>query len=82
MLGKRCRMELIERDEKPYVKQLKSGKLKLFVRPGASVEAKEKMLNDWYRVQLKNVIPELLNKWEKYLALEPIGSVYTGLVLK
>ena len=64
VFGKRCRMELIERDEKPYVKQLKSGKLKLFVRPGASVEAKEKVLNDWYREQLKNVIPELLEVWQ------------------
>lgn len=62
--GKRCRLELIECDDKPAVKLLKSGKLKLFVRPGASVDSKEKLLNAWYREELKKVIPELLEKWQ------------------
>ena len=43
---------------------MKSGKLKLFVRPGASVENREKMLNAWCRDELKKVIPELLDKWQ------------------
>jgi predicted metal-dependent hydrolase len=62
--GKRCRLELIERDGKPEIKLLKSGKLKLFVRPDASVESKEKLLNAWYRAEIKKVIPELLCKWQ------------------
>lgn len=64
LFGKRCRLELIEKDAKPEVKLLKSGKLKLFVRPGASLESKEKQLNAWYREQLKIAIPELLDKWQ------------------
>ncbi len=62
--GKRCRLELIERNSAPEIKLLKSGKLKLFVRPEASVESKEKVLNAWYREELKKVIPELLDKWQ------------------
>ncbi len=62
--GKRFRLELIERDARPEVRLLKSGKLKLFVRPGTSEEGKEKLLNGWYREQLKSVIPELLDKWQ------------------
>lgn len=62
--GKRCRLELIGRNGAPEIKLLKSGKLKLFVRPEASVESKEKVLNDWYRKELKKVIPELLDKWQ------------------
>lgn len=64
IFGKRYRLELIERDGKPEIKLLKSGKLKLFVRPGASIENREKMLNAWYRNELKKVVPELLNKWQ------------------
>ncbi len=63
-LGERYRLELIERDDKPEVKLLKSGTLKQFVRPGASVESKEKLLNEWYRQEIKKVVPELLDKWQ------------------
>ncbi len=64
VFGKRYRLELIERDRKPEVQMLKSGRLKLFVRPEATVESKEKILNTWYRDELKKVIPELLKKWQ------------------
>ena len=63
-LGKRYRFELIERNEKPSIKLLKSGRLKMFVRPNTSVEAKERLLTAWYRQQLKSLIPELLEKWQ------------------
>lgn len=64
VFGKRCRLELIERDGKPAVQQLQSGKLKLFVRPNTSIEIKEKILNAWYREQLKSVIPVMLERWQ------------------
>ena len=62
--GRRCRLELIEQNAKPEVKLLNSGKLKMFVRPGASVDSKEKLLSSWYREEMRRVIPELLNKWQ------------------
>ncbi len=63
-LGKRYRLELIECTGKPGIKPLKSGKLKMLVRPGTSIESKEKLLNSWYREELKKIIPELLEKWQ------------------
>ncbi|MFT6914780.1 MAG: putative metal-dependent hydrolase [Motiliproteus sp.] len=68
--GKKCRLELIERDAKPEIKLLKSGRLKLFVRPGTSVESKDKLLSAWYREQLKRAIPELLDKWQPVVGKE------------
>lgn len=62
--GRRCRLELIEQNAKPEVRLLKSGKLKLFVRPGTTVESKERLLNGWYREEMRRVIPELLSKWQ------------------
>ncbi len=63
-LGKRYRLEVIEREGKSEVRHLKSGKLKLFVKPDASVTAKEKLITEWYRGQLKETIPNLLEKWQ------------------
>jgi predicted metal-dependent hydrolase len=62
--GKRCRLELIERVGKQEFLLLKSGKLKMFVKPNATVEIKVKLLNEWYRTELKKHIPALLDKWQ------------------
>jgi len=63
-LGRRYRLELIERVGKAEVTTFKSGKLKMVVKPGTSIERKEKLLNAWYREELKKIIPELLSKWQ------------------
>ena len=69
-LGRRCRLEVIERTGKAEIQLLKSGRLKMFVRPGASGEVKEKLLNDWYRQALKQRVPELLSKWQPIVGKE------------
>ncbi len=63
-LGKRYRLEVIERRGKHEIKRLQSGKLKMFVQPGTTTNNREKLLNGWYRQQLNTAIPELLNKWQ------------------
>ena len=62
--GKRCRLELIERIGKNEIVLLKSGKLKMFVKPKTSIEIKEKLLDGWYRAELKKQIPKLIYKWQ------------------
>lgn len=62
--GRRYRLEVIEDTKKPSIKLLKSGKLKMFVKSNASVQNKENLLNDWYRTELKKVVPSLLEKWQ------------------
>lgn len=62
--GKAYRLELVEQVGKPEVQLLKSGKLKLFVRHGSTVEQKDKLLQEWYREQLNVLIAELLKKWQ------------------
>ncbi len=62
--GKRYRLELIERVGKHEIKLLQSAKIKMFVNPGTAVTNKEKLLNEWYRKQLKDRIPELVDKWQ------------------
>lgn len=63
-LGKRYRLELVEHEGRSEIKLLQSGKLKMFVKPDASIESKEKLLHAWYRAELKKCIVGLLDKWQ------------------
>src|SRR5690554_2602256 len=45
--------------------QMLDGTLILFVRDGHTREKRERLLNQWYRDQLKVLIPEYIEKWEK-----------------
>lgn len=69
-LGRRCRLDVIERAGKAEIQLLKSGRLKMFVRPDANVEAKERLLNDWYRQALKKRVAELLDAWQPLVGKE------------
>ena len=62
--GKMYRLEVVEHTGKNTVKADRSGKLKLFVKENTTTEQKEKLLNSWYREQIKASIPELLDKWQ------------------
>ena len=63
-LGRRYRLQLIERVGKHEIKLLKSGRLKMFVNPSTSVINKEILLYAWYREELKKLVPSLLEKWQ------------------
>lgn len=39
----------------------------LYVKPGSDQEQRQKVLNSWYRQQLKLQIPPLIDKWEKVI---------------
>lgn len=62
--GKRYRLMLIERVGRHEIVLLNSGKLTMFVKPNTSVANKEKLLDEWYRAELKNRMPELIAKWQ------------------
>lgn len=42
----------------------------MFVKPGFTMEKKADLLKEWYRMQLKTVLAELLPKWEKILGVQ------------
>lgn len=44
--------------------------IELHVRPGAGIEARRKVLMNWYRQHLKTAIPPILEKWQKRLGIE------------
>lgn len=72
--GKRYLLKLIEKDAAPSV-ELKHRKMVLQLRPAASIEKKQGVLDAWYREQLKAAVPPLVAKWEKALDVK-VGRVF------
>jgi len=62
VFGKRCVLRIIEDDASPLV-ELKHGKLILRVRPGTSEEARQTIVDEWYRRQVKETISPMIARW-------------------
>jgi len=67
-MGERYLLTVIERNTKPIV-ILKHTSIELQVRPNASKNKRKEIMDDWYRDEMKKVIPELLAKWEKKIGV-------------
>jgi predicted metal-dependent hydrolase len=65
-LGKRYLLTISEIAAKPQV-ILKHSIIEMQIRPDTSTEKREALLNDWYRQKLKEIIPPIVQKWEKTL---------------
>lgn len=72
--GKRYLLKLVEKDAAPSV-ELKHSNMLLQLRPAASHEKKQEVLDAWYREQLKVAVPALVAKWEKALGVKA-GKVF------
>jgi len=73
--GKAYRLEVIERMGSAKVEVCKSGQMKMFIKPELCIEQKEKILNEWYRSELKKVVPELLGKWSNRVGKEASWNI-------
>ena len=62
--GRRYRLDVTEGDGRPGVRLLNNKTIGLDVRPGTDRDAREAVMERWYRGQLRNQIPALLEKWE------------------
>lgn len=62
--GKRYLLNVIEHDGPPGV-ILKKNTIDMYVRRGTTTEKRRVIMNEWYRREIKKVIPDLLEKWEK-----------------
>jgi len=65
--GRRYLMKIIEKDEPPKVILRTRTYIELYVRPNTSLEKRQEVVTEWYRVELKKLIPGIIEKWEKSL---------------
>ena len=66
-LGNRYRLNVITTNKKPKVEIRRKTHIDLYVKPDMSREQREKILEDFYRAELRKHIPLLLEKWKKII---------------
>ena len=68
-LGKRYLLKIIEKEAKPKVVLTRS-KIELHLRPNTSSEKRKEIIEEWYREELKNTIPQMIEKWEMSIGVK------------
>jgi hypothetical protein len=67
--GKRYLLQVVEKNEPPRI-ALSAQRLTLTVRPATTMERRQEIIDEWYRIQLRNVAGELVAKWEPILGVK------------
>ena len=68
-LGRRYRRRVIEHDGPAGVVLRSQTRLELHVRPDTDAGKRERILHHWYRRQIKQLIPPLIEKWQAVLGV-------------
>ena len=68
-LGRRYRLRVIKRDAAAGVVLRNTSMLELHVRPETDAGQRNRILQQWYRQQLKELIPPLIEKWQAVLGV-------------
>lgn len=63
-LGSRYMLKLTEQEAAPAI-SIKHKTIEMRVRPGTDVEKRRMLMDEWYRARLKEMLPEMIAKWEK-----------------
>lgn len=69
-LGRRYRLRVHEQNAPARIEIRGLASLDLLVRPDTNSEQREALLLRWYREQLRELIPPLLNKWQAVLGVQ------------
>lgn len=69
-LGRRYLLRVIQEEKPAYIVIKNKTYLELHVRPGTSKESRASYMEEWYREELKALIPPLLAKWEKKIGVK------------
>jgi len=68
-LGRKYLLDVIKTEGKQEIRIVNNKKLQMKVKPETSREKRYKLLQDWYRKQLKELLPDFVNKWEKKIGV-------------
>lgn len=68
--GNRYLLEVIYQDCLPKVEIRSNTKIELYVRPSSDTEHRGRVMQAWYRRQLKETILPLITKWEEIMGVK------------
>jgi len=74
-LGKRYLLRVIESNQSARVEVKAKSYIVIHTKPGSSKAQRQRLLNEWYRTELKKLIPELLSQWERKIGVEVSGWI-------
>ena len=69
-LGQRYLLNVIEQNSTPKVVIKNKSKIDVYVRPNTATDKKQAVINEWYRAELKKLIPPIIAKFEKDLGVK------------
>lgn len=72
--GKRYLLKVVEKEAAPAV-ELGHNSLLLQVRPGCDAARRQEILDAWYREQIRQAVPGLLEKWQPLIGVQA-GKVF------
>ena len=70
-LGQRYRLHVVHDHGPAKVIVRNKSTIELYVRRDSNAEQRERVMQRWYREQLKELIPPILEKWERKLGVHP-----------
>lgn len=68
--GRRYRLRVTEQNGPNRVEANGNSELTMRVRPGTDIDKREKLLNDWYRQYMKELLPDLISDWQPVLGVQ------------
>ncbi len=48
---------------------LKENEIELYIKPNTTIEKRQRILDEWYRLELKSVVPDIIKKWENKIGV-------------
>src|SRR3989338_10242326 len=69
--GKRYLLNVVYINPSPRIEIKRKTHIDMYVKPDSPHKKREKILEDWYRIELKKQLPLLIKKWEKVIVVKP-----------
>ncbi len=63
-LGRRYLLDIAETEKRPFIEIRNKKTLVLTINRDTELEDREKLLTDWYRKEMKRILPGIVRKWE------------------
>ena len=68
--GRRYLLNVIYHNAAPKIIIRNKTYIDLYVRDGSTIEQREKVMAEWYRRQLKEQMPAMIDKWQKIIGVQ------------
>ena len=69
-LGNRYLLNLVETKGKQHVEIVGTKEMNLHMRKNSTIQQRERVMDEWYREELKKLLPKYIKKWEETMDVE------------